>query len=252
MNFWTKIITRWEDDKLYSFSSWFRIIYLLIPLLIYYVVGDLTEIIQWGVLNVILGRSSEEVLRFATDNAGSVHAIIYSVGTIVSCAVIWPMIRNEITYQEAGSTVSKLDGRKIAILIVTSLAASVGLNYIFYVTGLTGSSDAFREVYESQYSVSFGVGIIVYGLISPLVEEAIFRGIIFNRMKRVFPRILAIIVSAMLFGMFHGNFIQGLYGFLMGLLMVWFYDRYKHFGAPVIIHIVANISVFVLDYMNVL
>lgn len=252
MNFWMRINTRWDSDKLYSFSSWFRIIYLLFPLIVYYLAGDVVEVVLWAVLDNILGRASDNFIGFATTYSGSIRAIIYSIGLAVSVAIICRMARNEISYVPDGESTPSLNIKQIGILVGISLLASVGINYIFNLTGLVGRSEAYTEVYEAQYSVSFGVGLIVYGIVSPFVEEIIFRGIIFNRMKRIFPRLMAIIVSALLFGLFHGNVIQGLYAFMMGLLLVWFYDRYRHFMAPVIIHIVANVSVYLLDYLNIL
>jgi membrane protease YdiL (CAAX protease family) len=90
------------------------------------------------------------------------------------------------------------------------------------------------------------VGLVLYGLISPLAEEAVFRGVIYNRMKRCFQKRTALLFSALLFGLYHGNMVQALYGTLMGIIIAVVYDRYESFAAPVLFHAVANISVYVM------
>jgi len=56
-------------------------------------------------------------------------------------------------------------------------------------------------------------------------------------------------ISALLFGVFHGNIVQGIYGTLMGLLIAYVYEKYDNFIAPVIIHVAANFSVYILTYL---
>ncbi len=77
-----------------------------------------------------------------------------------------------------------------------------------------------------------------------------FRGILYNRMKRCFNDKIALVVSSLLFGIYHGNLVQAVYGTILGLLIAYFYERYKSFAAPVLFHGVANISVFAMTYQS--
>lgn len=87
-------------------------------------------------------------------------------------------------------------------------------------------------------------------MISPIAEEAVFRGIIYNRMKRCFSAKLAVPLSALLFGLYHGNTVQALYGFLLGVIIAIVYERSESFAAPVIFHAMANVTVFTVTYRN--
>jgi membrane protease YdiL (CAAX protease family) len=53
----------------------------------------------------------------------------------------------------------------------------------------------------------------------------------------------------MLFGVFHANLPQLIYGTLMGLLLADCYERNKCFAAPVVFHLTANILVFTLSFL---
>jgi membrane protease YdiL (CAAX protease family) len=55
-------------------------------------------------------------------------------------------------------------------------------------------------------------------IFAPLVEELIFRGLIFSRLERAMPGWLACLLSALLFGLCHGQWIWMTYAFLMGFL----------------------------------
>ncbi len=93
-------------------------------------------------------------------------------------------------------------------------------------------------------------GLFLYGILSPLVEEAVFRGLIYNRMKRCFNYPIALILSSLLFGCYHGNLVQAVYGTLLGIIIAYTYELYESFAAPVLFHTVANVSVYVLTYNN--
>lgn len=61
---------------------------------------------------------------------------------------------------------------------------------------------------------------------------------------------LAMVVSAMLFGLYHMNPVQGGYGFIMGLLMVYLYEYFGSFFWPALVHMLANSLAYVLGYTS--
>ncbi|PXY88850.1 hypothetical protein DKK68_01425 [Bifidobacterium asteroides] len=61
--------------------------------------------------------------------------------------------------------------------------------------------------------------MLFYGiLLGPFAEELVFRGVIMNGLRR-FGRVFAIITSSLLFGFMHGSLVQGLFGFISGLVL---------------------------------
>ena len=133
-------------------------------------------------------------------------------------------------------------------LAVLAVFSAFGLNLLFHVTGLIAKSSSYGAVSQAQYGVAFWAGLLLYGILSPFAEEAVFRGLIYNRMKRCFGVSLGMAVSAFLFGCYHGNMVQGIYGTLLGLVIAWIYEKYGSFAAPVLFHSLANISVYVFTY----
>lgn len=248
MDFFKKISTRWTGEQLASWSSMYKTLYLLFPLLVYYLVGDLVEIILWWILNRIFVDASAETIEKVSAYGATIQGMIYGIGLLAGAAIIWKAAMNEVTYLPNGEEKPKLTCIQIITVIIAGLVFSIGLNYLYNILGITGASESFQSVREAQFGVNFIAGIFLYGVLSPVVEELIFRGLLFNRLKRIFPRIAAIILSALLFGVFHGNLVQGTYAFIMGIIIVLLYEKYKSFWTPIIFHVVANVGVYVLQY----
>ena len=62
---------------------------------------------------------------------------------------------------------------------------------------------------------------------------------------------MAMLVTSLLFGLYHMNPIQGIYGFIMGLLMVYLYEYFGSFLWPVLVHMLANSIVYLLRYTDI-
>lgn len=234
---------------------------ILYPFLIYFVAHDLAQVALAFLMNLSMLRFGEEYAAFMNARAATVNGILNGLSLLIGMAFVWPMARRELAAAEAyggGSLRRELQKRKreggntvflkYTLLLTFSVTLALGANILLSLTGLTGRSAAYGRIAASQYGVAFWAGLVVYGLLSPLAEEIVFRGVIFNRMKRGFPTGLSVVVCALLFGVYHGNLVQGVYGFILGLAITAMYECYHSFAAPVLFHAAANVSVFVLGY----
>ena len=147
----------------------------------------------------------------------------------------------------------KLYARRILtklLIVMLGAGASVAFNFLFSLIKFTQVSADFQAVSERQMSVNLIMGLILYGLISPLAEEMIFRGVVFNRLKRYMPVMLSAIISSALFGIYHGNVVQAVYAFAAGCLFAWIYHKRGNFGETIMLHGVMNITGFLLAHYN--
>lgn len=76
-------------------------------------------------------------------------------------------------------------------------------------------------------------------ILGPVSEELIFRGYILQSL-RPYGKKFAIVFSAFLFGVFHGNLLQTPYTFLMGLVLGYVTVEY-HIGWAVALHVFNNL-----------
>ena len=217
--------------------------YLLLPLLIYLVVHDVLQILLLAVTEQLLQRGGMAA-AWVSEHAATVQGLINGLSILGGVVVLWKAARSEIIIEGENRQ------GKYILPAVLAFCLSIGLNIVFYQTGFSGGSEGYEAVYELQYGVKFAIGVILYGLVSPFAEEIIFRGLLFQRMKRCFNYRIALIVSALLFGLYHGNVVQAVYGTILGIVIAWSYELFGDFAVPVIFHAVANISVYTMTYGN--
>lgn len=271
---------------------------VLVPFLMYYGVYVTSILLLSWFLQMIAGAPGSGV----GENAGRVSAgagklfeeyretitgIVNSVGMLIGATVLLPMLRTELqghrqSYQKENRSAVKEEGMRgwqgtmtVFLTVVSAAASSVGLNILLSLTGLVQSSEDYQEVAQRQYGVAFGIGLLLYTVVSPLAEEIVFRGVIYNRLRRCLSgmedaaysigspggegqisqedtagsrrgQVAAVVTSAVLFGIYHGNLVQGIYGCCMGILMAYLYERTHAFFVTVLFHAVANGVVYLI------
>ena len=261
MNFKDMLNQYFSKEQISSWTSLRKSGYILLPLIVYFLVHDIAEILLWAGTDQLMLRGSLQIKTILTENAYTVQGIVNGLMILIGVVAIGKTVKVEVEgaegkrfrQQSEESGRAEIPEKKImdyVMLAVLSFAAAFSLNILFGMLGITESSEAYNRAADAQYGVDFFVGLILYGIVSPIAEEAVFRGVMYNRMKRCFDHRLALILSALLFGCYHGNVVQAIYGSLLGALMAYVYEKYQSFAAPVLFHAVANVSIYALTYHN--
>ncbi len=93
-------------------------------------------------------------------------------------------------------------------------------------------------------------GYVAVGILAPLAEEVVFRGAILRTLLDMMSKKnhwVAIMLSAVFFGVAHGNMAQFVNALLMGLLLGWMYYRTKSLVPGILMHWVNNTMAYVLS-----
>ena len=80
-------------------------------------------------------------------------------------------------------------------------------------------------------------------LLAPVAEEVLFRGLILSYARKCIPIYWSVILQAFLFGLYHGNIIQGTYAFILGTLLGYIAVKTETLFAGICFHIVLNVSI---------
>ncbi len=82
-------------------------------------------------------------------------------------------------------------------------------------------------------------------IVIPLVEEWLFRGLLYPYLKRHLPFVWAVVANVVLFALCHYNMEGKILALLphlgLGLVLVMYYERSRSIGSCVVLHGVANI-----------
>lgn len=95
---------------------------------------------------------------------------------------------------------------------------------------------------EALLTSSFLAQLLGPGLLVPVTEELVFRGLTYRRMRIRMQTYQAVVISALLFALYHGNPIQMLYAFPMALLLALLYEKSGSLAYPILLHMGANLT----------
>ncbi len=90
------------------------------------------------------------------------------------------------------------------------------------------------------------VQILCTGIIGPILEELIFRGIVYNKLKTFNKPMKSIILCSVIFALFHTDIINAIYAFGVSFILIYLYEKYKTLKAPIIMHISLNTTIILM------
>lgn len=108
---------------------------------------------------------------------------------------------------------------------------------------------AYNTVMDSLTDSSLTVTVVYVLIVGPISEELIFRGAILDRFYLAFPFLLANLLQAALFGLYHMNLIQGLYALCLGFVLGLIRQATGSILASILAHILFNSTSYGLDLL---
>lgn len=180
--------------------------------------------------------------------------LITAIASLVTIPVfLWYMRRDRrrSTMELLGQG-EKQAAWKYIFIVIGSSSLCIALNNILTLSQVSELSSAYQTSSDQIYASSLWIQMIGAGILVPIAEEILFRGVIFNRLRMFMTGKKAICISALMFGVYHGNLVQFIYATICGLMLAWVYDKYGSLKAPITAHICMNITVLIASEYNVL
>jgi len=78
-------------------------------------------------------------------------------------------------------------------------------------------------------------------LLAPLVEELLFRGVVFTALLQYLPRFWAFALSSLFFGLVHFNAVSLLPLSILAALFAWSYEKTGNLWVPILAHSLFNV-----------
>lgn len=125
---------------------------------------------------------------------------------------------------------------QIIFHILLNISAIILINRIFSLSLNLNGTDAILNENSLSEFLCFNLSMIFF---APVIEELVFRDLIFNKFSKKYSIISSAIMSAILFGALH-NKIQIAGAFLFGICMQFVYLKYSNILFPILIHIISN------------
>ena len=83
--------------------------------------------------------------------------------------------------------------------------------------------------------------IVCMGLLAPIAEEMVFRWLIYLRLRDSFRMGTAMVLSGLIFGIYHGNLVQAFYAGILGMVFAYFLELSGNLLSSILLHIGANV-----------
>lgn len=136
----------------------------------------------------------------------------------------------------------------ILVIVVLNVFLSYGFLYL---------SNYLLEIFPplsfiSGYNVSdsiMALGVLATIFLSPIVEELLFRGVFYNRLKIIVPTLFSVLISSLLFASLHsyGSVISA---FIFGLCMSILYIKTDNILVPMFAHFLNNLLAEIIVVMD--
>ncbi|MDO4344773.1 MAG: CPBP family intramembrane metalloprotease [Eubacteriales bacterium] len=127
---------------------------------------------------------------------------------------------------------------------VSVAALGVGCNVVlsFLMNILMVFLKLSNETQEALFGSSLVFLVAGVGIIVPVMEEVLFRGLVYKRLREYTDSVWTAVLAAAIFALYHGNAVQALFAFPMGLVLIAVYRKWDTLRAPAVFHMAVNLS----------
>lgn len=197
----------------------------------------LVNIIQ-GIFFAVIGVVNQELLSAQWINYAAIAISFYLIGFPVFYLMIKKLPEEE---KRESRTLGVFEVIKICIMSY-SLVYIVNLltNLLMMLIAVFKGSEVTNPLLNLLEGSNWIWSLVFAGILSPIIEEMMFRGIMLNKLRGYGDKI-AIITTAVLFGLFHANFSQFFYAVALGMIFAYVTLKTGTIKYSIILHIVVNI-----------
>lgn len=236
------------DDKMKKCTNYLLTAAVFIIILVLLYGGSFGITAAFCLIGLVLGghEGLTAGYMFLLDHLNLVSCLVYLIPAVVFIPwYIFASARKNRLASFASGQIKKLSPVSFVWTCILAYAVQHAVSIIigFMAIILPRAVEAYSEMVDAagmtQYSPAWIFAVVI---LPPLVEETVFRGLIMHYLKSAGICFWIVnLIQALLFGIYHGNLIQGLYAFCIGLLLGYLAVRYDSLIIPIVVHALFNL-----------
>ena len=220
-------------------------LYFVINILVIFIGGIYFGIKEW--LNAIdnsgLLRSLPRTIDLIYDNA----MLLNIITTLICLFVFWLIILLSKTSIKERLDLNPIPINEVWTLLILGITANI---FISYIISFLPIPDNWLQEYDKALNVlgdkiTF-VQIISVVIFAPVLEEVLYRGLIMKSLQSGLPKIAALFIQALLFGVMHGQLLWICYATVLGVLLGVIKFKYNSLYACILMHLSFNSTSYLL------
>ena len=180
------------------------------------------------------------------------HGVLVSLVTmIILIPVLYYSYRKDKIKQEDFFSGGKKAGVLVYLITaVLSFSLALGLNLLVAAIKLNEIFPEYDQMAERMFEESRIVVLLSSLVMAPIMEELIFRGLCYGRIRQFTGKGMTILITGLLFGLYHMNLVQLIYAFIMGMFFAFLYERYRDIRLTMLAHFAANLCAIGLSFFS--
>lgn len=205
--------------------------------------------VNWIFLAMVLLNITLVVLLlviYPVFQLGIVANLIVSQIMILMPALIGVLAGRENLIEFAGFRKFKISSALMTVLftfLFMPLVTLINMISMCFVDNAVASMSG--EILDTPFFVIF----TLMGILGPMSEELVCRGIIYHGYKRTGTVMQALLLSSMIFALMHMNFNQAAYAFVIGVAMVLLVEATGSIWSSILVHVTFNSQQVCLMYL---
>lgn len=216
-----------------------RVVY---PFLIHYLLSSIGITLLFWLIGAVLGPQEDFYSWSLTINGITSLFFIFPV-------VLW-LYRRDWRLRPAWRRPAKLKAPDGIWSFLWGGSMAIALNLLLSLLQIFQRFPSYGEQTQKMTeNVSFIWIVLWTAVVAPLVEEVVCRGLVYRRLRDYVGVWPAVLVSGLMFGIYHGNVVQGIYASVLGILMALLVEITGSLWASILFHVGANfISTFFSEF----
>lgn len=225
---------------------------IIIPFLMYFVIS---LIVQTAVCGIIvynemksIGTADYSIAYTFFERLNGVTSENAVLMTLVTSLAMIPLLMYLMYRDELYKTIEPVNFSGYGTIVLLGISGALGVGRLVTLLPLDDIIGSYETTLHAIDRAPVPLQILTIVFVTPFMEELLFRGVIYNRIKGYNDRIIATFLTALLFGVYHLNLVQGIYAFVVGAILCMVYERHKSILAPILLHIVANGTSYIIGH----
>ncbi|MBC1333875.1 CPBP family intramembrane metalloprotease [Listeria booriae] len=198
--------------------------------------------IVMGILRAVTDLSSTQIVTYA-----SVYWSVFS--NFIAVIIVWLLLRK----QPRSTKIEQSQPASVGVSVIYAVLGFVALLIGQYIAiaimsmfGVGGASQNTEMLGELARAVP--LMIVFTSVLAPILEEIVFRKIIYGGLASGMNIHVAAVISSLFFGLMHMDLAYLLVYFVIGLILCYMYTKTKRIAVPIAAHMLMNVIAMIIQF----
>ncbi|MGU8578157.1 CPBP family intramembrane glutamic endopeptidase [Clostridium perfringens] len=194
------------------------------------------------ILNLVIVSVIQSVSIFILNSdiiKENIYLLVF-VGDLITLILIYVILIPTDYGIKDRINIKKIPLKEYFNIIVLGIGVTILLLFLsgILMRLIPGYSEVANQLSTTRESI---IQLIITIVLIPIYEEIFYRGIIFGYLRKNFNIVLAILFQSLIFGLMHLNLVQGIYTFILGIVLALVYIYTDSILGNITIHIIFNL-----------